>query len=91
MALRRAAYAPLIALTVLITGCAATERSVAPASRQSAPAIRYNLTGYSPAFKQGYADACASPRRRSEQRFKSDADYKMGWNDGNFLCSRTKN
>lgn len=89
MALRRAAYAPLIVLTVLITGCA-TDRG-APTSRQTAPATRYNLTGYSAAFKQGYADACASPRRRSEQRFKSDADYQMGWSDGNFLCSRTKN
>jgi hypothetical protein len=46
----------------------------------------YNLTGYSAAFKQGYADACATPRRRDAERSKSDSDYSMGWNDGKALC-----
>jgi hypothetical protein len=47
---------------------------------------RYNLAGYSAAFKEGYADACAS--RRDENRFTADADYQMGWSDGRSLCAK---
>jgi hypothetical protein len=50
------------------------------------PAPRYNLVGYSASFKQGYADACATPRRRNAERFKSDTDYSMGWQDGSSTC-----
>ena len=80
-----AAFVPLLLLYALsISGCA-TE---SPGSRQAAPASRYNLAGYSAGFKEGYGDACASPRRRSEQRYKSDTDYQMGWNDGNSMCRK---
>jgi hypothetical protein len=51
-----------------------------------ASVARYNLTGYSAGFKQGYADACASPRRQNAARFKSDTDYSMGWQDGQSAC-----
>ena len=51
-----------------------------------APAPRFNLTGYSAAFKQGYADACATPKRRNAERFKTDTDYSMGWQDGQSAC-----
>ena len=51
-----------------------------------APAPPYNLAGYSVAFKEGYGDACAKPRRRNEQRYKADTDYGMGWNDGQSVC-----
>lgn len=57
----------------------------APAS-VPARAPRYNLTGYSTAFKQGYADACANPKRRSAERFRTDTDYSMGWQDGQSAC-----
>ena len=50
------------------------------------PPQRYNLTGYSAAFKQGYTDACATPRKRDAERLKSDMDYQMGWSDGQSLC-----
>ena len=50
------------------------------------PTQRYNLTGYSAAFKQGYADACATPRKRDAGRLKTDIDYQMGWSDGQSLC-----
>ena len=50
------------------------------------PAQRYNLTGYSAAFKQGYADACATPRKRDAGRLKTDINYQMGWTDGQSLC-----
>jgi hypothetical protein len=43
-----------------------------------------NLVGYSAAFKQGYADACA--KRRNAERFNSDGDYAMGWQDGRSAC-----
>jgi hypothetical protein len=49
-----------------------------------------NLSGYSPAFKQGYTDGCATARgtatRRDETRYRSDSDYMMGWSDGNSAC-----
>jgi hypothetical protein len=81
----RAAIAPLFFLYgALISGCASDGTKV-PVSKQAAPQ-RYNLTGYSAEFKQGYTDACATPRRRNEARFKSGGDYSMGWNDGRSIC-----
>ncbi len=55
------------------------------------PAPRFNLSGYSPAFKSGHADGCASAGgtvKRDERRFRADADYMMGWNDGRSACGR---
>ena len=52
---------------------------------------RFNLAGYSPAFRQGHADGCASAggaQHRDERRFREDADYMMGWNDGRSACRR---
>ena len=83
--MRGAAIAPLFFFyAALISGCA-SDGAGAPVSTKAAPQ-RYNLTGYSAAFKQGYTDACATPRRRSEERFKSDSDYQMGWSDGSSIC-----
>jgi len=71
----------------LTAGCAsrpAPPRQVAPDTKQSV-----NLSGYPPEFRQGYADGCASvnaAHRRDEARFKSDANYAMGWRDGNSIC-----
>ena len=84
----RAAFVPLFLLYAgLLAGCATggTASSPEPA-RKSAPASKYNLTGYSENFKQGYGDACAG--RRNEQRYKSDSDYRMGWSDGRSLCRK---
>ena len=87
--MRAAVLFLLIAIAVSLAGCATTSQETAkpsssPARASSAP--RYNLTGYSPAFKAGYGDACASPRRRSEARFKTDDEYRMGWQDGSSVC-----
>ena len=95
---RNAVVAGALALAVLlsVSGCE-TFRAPAPSipspapkspasSTTKSPARSYNLTGYSAAFKQGYADACATPRRRDAERLKSDTDYQMGWNDGQSLC-----
>ncbi|MBI2292102.1 MAG: hypothetical protein HYU73_17635 [Betaproteobacteria bacterium] len=74
-----------ISLTVLalalMAGCASQ-----PAR---APQPKVNLSGFPPEFGQGYADGCASvnaARKRDEARFKSDANYAMGWRDGYSIC-----
>ena len=48
-----------------------------------------NLNGYPPAFKEGYADGCASARGsyvRNDKRFRTDAQYGQGWRDGRDIC-----
>lgn len=73
----------LLALLALIAACAS----------QTAPPERVNLSGFSPSFKQGYNDGCVSAgtrngARRDEGRYKTEADYMMGWNDGYSACRR---
>lgn len=75
--------AALCVMTALVAACAS----------QPPPAQRVNQAGYSGAFKQGYADGCnsvQSSRRRNEQRYQSDTDYMMGWNDGFSSCTKRK-
>lgn len=86
--LKRAALAPLFSLyAAVLAGCATSGAASSPEPAGAvAPVSRYNLTGYSENFKQGYGDACAG--RRNDVRFKSDSDYHMGWNDGRTLCRR---
>ncbi len=72
----------LLALGGLISACA-TQSTTQPAN--------FNLSGFPPAFKQGYADGCASvrgPVTRNEARFKSDSQYAAGWRDGLDICRR---
>jgi hypothetical protein len=90
--------AAVLALAAGLAGCASQLPSpggskesprAAPESASGRPAQpRYNLTGYSDAFKSGYVDACANDRRRDEPRFKTDNDYRMGWTDGSAICKR---
>ena len=72
-------------LAALLAGCGA----IAPERK---PDQRVNLSGYSPSFKQGYSDGCESAgsrgQRRDESRYKTEADYMMGWNDGFSVCQR---
>ena len=68
---------------LLVAGCASDTSST---NGRAGATPRYNLTGYSAAFKQGYADACATPRRRNAERFKTDSDYQIGWQDGSSIC-----
>jgi hypothetical protein len=63
------------------------------ASRSGQPAPPpVNLSGYSAAFKQGYTDGCASVQRqrRDENRYKTETDYTMGWNDGYSVCGKKR-
>lgn len=67
-----------VLLVALVAACA-----------HAPPPPRFNLSGYSPEFKSGHADGCASAGgeiRRDERRFKTDADYMIGWNDGRSAC-----
>lgn len=50
---------------------------------------KFNLAGYSAVYKRGHADGCASAdgsMQRDGRRYKTDADYMMGWNDGRDAC-----
>ena len=67
----------------------------AQAQERRAKAARptYNLTGYPPAVRDGYIDGCESAKRSSyarkdSQRFASDPQYQMGWNDGFSICRK---
>ncbi len=56
---------------------------------------QFNLSGYPPAFRDGYMDGCNSTRRpantiRDEGRFKADSMYAAGWRDGFDICSEKK-
>lgn len=79
----QAALCVAFALALLTSGCETPQGGRSPPERSAPP---YNLSGYSTAFKQGYADACATPRRRNAERFKTDSEYSMGWNDGQSVC-----
>lgn len=75
-----------LTLIALIAACA-SQTTTSPL------AARVNLSGFSPVFKQGYDDGCVSSStrngaRRDEGRYKTEADYMMGWNDGYSACRR---
>lgn len=79
-------------LIFTVAGCTTTGQSQRP-SGPLPPSTRpaYNLTGYSPAFKDGYIDGCETAKKTSyglkvERRFSSDIQYRMGWNDGFGVC-----
>ena len=93
-------------LPVLLAGCGTAlferrpERAGQPAredGQESAPeraTAPVNLSGYSPSFRQGYSDGCDSAgsrsQRRNENRYKTESDYMMGWNDGFSVCQRRR-
>jgi len=60
----------------------------------SVPAARpanVNLSGFPPAFRDGYADGCASAGgnvARNNARFRGDLQYAQGWRDGLDICQR---
>ena len=75
------------ALTLMLAACAGTGSS----NPQQAPNI--NLSGYPPAFREGYLDGCNSAKallgtKRDERRFKADALYAQGWRDGFDICKK---
>jgi len=85
------------ACLVIVTGCATIAPAPEPAPKSAPPLPRnaepppprINLSGFPLAYRQGYADGCASatgPQRRDGERFGKDTDYSMGWQDGLSLC-----
>ena len=97
----RAQHAVAIAAVLALAACATvglpTEtppaKPTAPPLPRNAepPAPKINLSGFPLAYRQGYADGCASatgPERKDEQRFASDGNYSMGWQDGIGLCRK---
>jgi hypothetical protein len=79
---KRACYGAALLFVALLAGCAATE----PRARL------VNQSGYSDSFRQGYTEGCESAggrsQRRNEGRYKTEADYMMGWNDGFSACRK---
>ncbi len=62
--------------------------SCAPPKPVAAPV---NLSGFPPAFRDGYGDGCASAGGRLHQdakRYESDRQYASGWRDGLDACRR---
>ena len=81
-----------VSFVFFVAACATTEQGQRP-SGPPPPSTRptYNLTGYSPAFKDGYIDGCETAKKTSyglkdERRFSTDSQYRMGWNDGFSVC-----
>jgi hypothetical protein len=95
---------PVLLLTLLAAGCAAVPKTPdnkpetpaqATERRQKASKPTYNLAGYPPAVRDGYIDGCESAKksewaRKDAQRFASDPQYSMGWNDGFGICGAKK-
>jgi len=77
---------PLACLVLLLSACAQQP----PAKpRPAGPPI--NLSGYSPAFRQGFEEGCDTARgnmRRNEQRYTQDGQYARGWDDGRAICGK---
>ena len=63
----------------------------APPTTSVNPPSNVNLQGFPLAYRQGYADGCASatgPERKDATRIGSDGNYRVGWQDGFALCRR---
>jgi hypothetical protein len=63
----------------------------APPTTSTNPPATINLQGFPLAYRQGYADGCASigaVEHKDAPRFKSDGQYRTGWQDGFALCKK---
>ncbi|MBI2311833.1 MAG: hypothetical protein HYU77_04930 [Betaproteobacteria bacterium] len=74
-------------MLAFLAGCA----GMGGTSQPRAPNV--NLSGYPPAFREGYLDGCETGRaligiRKDERRFRDDAQYAQGWRDGYDICRR---
>jgi hypothetical protein len=73
----------------LVAGPAGVSANRGPLPASTLPA--YNLSGYPPAFKDGYIDGCETGKGSSysfkdERRLAADNQYRMGWSDGFDIC-----
>jgi hypothetical protein len=63
----------------------------APPTTSTNPPASINLQGFPLPYRQGYADGCASigaTEHKDAVRFKSDGQYRTGWQDGIALCKK---
>jgi hypothetical protein len=85
---------PLVLLNACITAPPAPSSVpaiAAPPAAAPRPLPNVNLSGYPPAFKEGFRDGCDSFRgkeRRDPNRFNKDNNYTIGWQDGFSICRR---
>lgn len=72
---------PAVLLLLFVASCTTPKPAPAPV----------NLTGFPPAFRDGYGDGCASAGGRihkDAKRFDDDRQYAAGWRDGLDACKR---
>ena len=66
-------------------------RPQAPPTTSVNPPSSVNLQGFPLPYRQGYADGCSSVgmlEHKDAARFKSDGQYRTGWQDGFALCKK---
>ena len=96
---RRGVVAPAVIVALLLSACASAPPQAPSPPPKAQPLPRnaepppapVNLSGFPLAYRQGYADGCASAKgaeRKDAARFGSDTNYNMGWQDGIALCRK---
>ena len=84
-----------IAVAFIASGCVTAPVAPPPAAplprNAEPPPPPINLSGFPLAYRQGYADGCASAsgaERKDSERSANDPNYRTGWQDGVALCRR---
>ena len=75
----------LALVAALLSACAQQP----PAVTADKPPV--NLSGYSPAFREGFGDGCETARGRSKKndaRYAEEVQYRRGWDDASAICAR---
>lgn len=98
---RSAVRLPGVLMVCVAAGCATLPPAGPPVAPTAPPLPRtaeppppkINLSGFPLAYRQGYADGCASatgPERKDGERFGKDGNYSLGWQDGAALCKQKR-
>jgi hypothetical protein len=67
------------------------QKPQAPPTTNPNPPANVNLQGFPLPYRQGYADGCSSigdVEHKDAARFKSDGQYRTGWQDGFAMCKK---
>jgi hypothetical protein len=86
-------------MAVLLIGMGACAQQRERAPRSPAQPTRppdthgFNLSGYPPAFREGFDAGCTAARRGQTkpvdpQRQANDPQYRLGWQDGQSICRK---
>jgi len=67
--------------------------ALASCASPQASRSKVNLSGFPPAFRDGYSDGCQSAKggaalKRDAARYGNDRQYAMGWRDGFDICRK---